>query len=144
MSCQEKRFDGSGTPPDGRCGKAIPAGSRILKVALDYDSLASGGSSAEMAVGELLHRQGWYDPDVIAALQKALNVTKAHVIRAVKLDQLRDGMFLAANLKSMQGTLLCAKGTEVSPGAAAATAELCLQPGVSRVHQGLHAARPGW
>jgi len=112
---QEKRFDGSGTPPDGRCGKSIPAGSRILKVALDYDSLASRGSSPEMAIGELQYRRGWYDPDVVAALQKALNVTKVHVIREVKLDQLRDKMILAADLKSMQGTLLCAKGTEVNP-----------------------------
>jgi response regulator RpfG family c-di-GMP phosphodiesterase len=114
IGCQEQRFDGSGTP-DGRCGKAIPAGSRILKVAVDYDSLVSGGSSPEMAMGEILHRPGWYDPDVVVALQKALNVTKAHVIRAVTLDQLRDGMFLAADLKTIQGTLLCGKGTEVNP-----------------------------
>ena len=112
---QEKRFDGSGTPPDARCGKAIPAGSRILKVALDYDCLACGGSTPEMAVGELLHRPGWYDPDVVAALQKALNVTRAHVVREFKLDQLRDGMFLAADLKSRQGTLLCAKGAQINP-----------------------------
>jgi len=41
--------------------KDIPAGSRILKVALDYDSLASRGSTPEMAIGELQHRLGWYD-----------------------------------------------------------------------------------
>jgi hypothetical protein len=51
---------------------------------------------------------------VVVALQKALNVTNAHLIREVKLDQLRDGMILAADLKSILGTLLCAKGTEVN------------------------------
>ena len=112
---QEKCFDGSGTPADGRRGKAIPGGSRILKVALDYDVLASRGSTPEMAVGELTHRRGWYDPDVVAALQKVVNVTKAYAVREVKLDQLRDGTFLAADLKSMQGTLLCAEGAEVNP-----------------------------
>jgi response regulator RpfG family c-di-GMP phosphodiesterase len=115
IGCQEKHFDGSGIPADGPCGKAIPAGSRILKVALDYDSSVSRGNTPEMAIGELRHRRGWYDPDVLAALQKALNVTQAHVIREAKLDQLRDGMILAADLKSAQGTLLCARGAEVNP-----------------------------
>jgi response regulator RpfG family c-di-GMP phosphodiesterase len=115
IAYQEKRFDGSGTPPDERRGKAIPAGSRILKVALDYDSLVSAGSTPEMAAGELRYRGGWYDPDVVAALQKALNITQAHVIRTFKLDALQDEMILAADLKSTQGTLLCAKGTEVTP-----------------------------
>ena len=115
IAYQAKRFDGSGTPPDALCGKAIPAGSRILKVALDYDSLISRGSTPEMAVGELRYHLGWYDPDVVAALQRALNITKAHVIRTVKLDELQDEMILASDLKSVQGTLLCAKGTEVTP-----------------------------
>ncbi len=115
IAYQEKRFDGTGTPPDGPCGKAIPAGSRILKVALDYESLISRGSTPEMAAGELRYHSGWYDPDVVAALQIALNITKAHVIRTVKLDELKDEMILAADLKSVQGTLLCAKGAEVTP-----------------------------
>jgi response regulator RpfG family c-di-GMP phosphodiesterase len=114
IAYQEKRFNGAGTPPDERCGKAIPAGSRILKVALDYDSLTSKGCTPEIALSELQHRSGWYDPDVVAALQKALNVTGTHVIREVALDGLRDGAILAADLKSIQGTLLCAKGTEVT------------------------------
>jgi hypothetical protein len=68
-----------------------------------------------MAVGELQHKVGAYDPDVLAALQKALNVTQAYVVRQVKLDELRDGMILAADMRSLQGTLLCAKGHEVNP-----------------------------
>ena len=47
---QEKRFDGTGTPPDARRGKSIPLGSRILKVALDFDALVSTGSTHAMAV----------------------------------------------------------------------------------------------
>jgi response regulator RpfG family c-di-GMP phosphodiesterase len=112
---QAKHFDGEGTPPDGRRGKAIPAGSRILKVALDFDALASAGGTPEMVFATLQHRTGWYDPDVLAALKQALNVKQAYVIRETTLDQLKDGMVLAADVRSLQGTLLCAKGYEVNP-----------------------------
>jgi response regulator RpfG family c-di-GMP phosphodiesterase len=43
---QEKRFDGEGMPLDDCRGKAIPLGSRILKVALDFDALVSTGLEA--------------------------------------------------------------------------------------------------
>jgi response regulator RpfG family c-di-GMP phosphodiesterase len=115
IAYQEKRFDGSGTPPDNRCGTAIPAGSRILKVALDFDALVSSGSPFEMAVAHLQHRSGWYDPDVLAALCQAVNVTQTYAIRKIHLDQVRDGMVLAADIRSLQGTLLCARGHEVNP-----------------------------
>jgi hypothetical protein len=114
IAYQEKRWDGAGTPPDDRRGKAIPLGSRILKVALDFDSLVSNGSTHAMAVGELKHRAGWYDPDVIASLREALNVPQVHVIREVKAHQLVDGMVLASDVKSLNDTLLCAKGQEVT------------------------------
>jgi hypothetical protein len=112
---QEKHFDGEGTPPDGPQGKAIPVGSLVLKVALDFDALVSSGSAPEMAVAHLRHRPGWYDPDVLAALCQAMDVRQAYAIRAVRLDQLQDGMVLAADVRSLQGTLLCAKGHEVTP-----------------------------
>lgn len=114
VAYQEKYFDGSGPPPGGRRGKAIPLGGRILKVALDFDALAAIGSNHSMAVAELNHRQGRYDPDVVASLRNALNLTQVHVIRDVKVHQLVDGMVLAADVRSLQGTLLCTKGQEVN------------------------------
>jgi response regulator RpfG family c-di-GMP phosphodiesterase len=112
---QEKQFDGEGIPADDCRGKAIPAGSRILKVALDFDALVSTGLDAEMALGQIQHRVGVYDSDMVAALQKAVNVSQAYVIRQVKLDELKDGMILANDMRSLQGTLLCSKGHEVNP-----------------------------
>ncbi len=63
-----------------------------------------------MAFAEIQHRSGWYDPDAVAYLRQALNVKQAYVIREIRLDQLKDGMLLAADMRSLQGTLLCAKG----------------------------------
>lgn len=111
---QEKRFNGDGPPPDARYGKAIPLGSRILKVALDFETLVATGSTPSMAVAELNHREGWYDPDVVATLRDTLKVTQVRVIREVKVHQLVDGMALAADVCTLRGTLLCAKGLEVN------------------------------
>lgn len=111
---QEKLYDGSGYPADYRSGDEIPLGSRILKVALDWDALVSDGMSHEMALAEILDRKGWYDPAVVTALARVLEITAAHVIREVKSSDLADGMILARDIRSGRGTLLCAKGQELT------------------------------
>ena len=62
IAYQEKRFDGSGVPPDQRKGREIPLGARVLKVVLDLDILVSGGAAPEAALDALRQRSGWYDP----------------------------------------------------------------------------------
>ena len=114
IACQEKRFDGGGSPQDDRKGIAIPLGGRILKVALDYDALVSSDISPAIAISELSNRKGWYDPTVLAALCKALNVSRVYPLRSVSVHELVDGMVLAADIRSAQGMLICAKGHEVS------------------------------
>jgi len=111
---QEKLYDGGGFPADYRSGEKIPLGSRILKVALDWDALVSGGMNHEMALAEILDRRGWYDPAVVTALARVLEITAAHVIREVKISDLAEGMILARDIRSTRGTLLCARGQELT------------------------------
>ena len=49
IAYQEKLYDGSGVPTDHPGGEDIPLGARILKVALDYDSLQISGKKAKEA-----------------------------------------------------------------------------------------------
>jgi response regulator RpfG family c-di-GMP phosphodiesterase len=114
VAYQQKQFDGGGSPRDGCRGEEIPLGSRILKAALDFDSLTSQAGTPEMAMAEMLHRPGRYDPRVLETLRSTLNVKQAHVVRELAIDELVDGMILARDVKSQQGTLLCAKGQEVT------------------------------
>lgn len=114
ITYQDKRFDGGGLPRDDCQGIAIPLGSRILKVALDYDALVNSDISPTIAVSELSNRKGWYDPAVLAALCKSLNVSRVYPLRSVSVHELVDGMVLAADIRTSQGTLICAKGHEVS------------------------------
>ena len=115
IAYQNQRLDGGGFPPDGKQGEAIPAGSRVLKVALDFDALASSGTANELAMAEMNARKDWYDPAVLDALRKTLAITEVLVVHEVRAHDLIDGAIVADDVLSLQGTLLCAKGQEVTP-----------------------------
>jgi response regulator RpfG family c-di-GMP phosphodiesterase len=114
IAYQEKLFDGRGAPADYIAGKKIPLGSRILKLAMDWDILVAAGLSPEMALAEINDRKGYYDPGIVGALRKVLNITEAHVIRRCRISDLVDGAVLADDVVSTHGTLLCSKGQEVT------------------------------
>jgi response regulator RpfG family c-di-GMP phosphodiesterase len=114
VAYQEKRFNGQGYPVDRRCGEAIPLGSRILKVALDFDTLTAGGTSEEMAIAEINGRRHWYDPVVVAALRDVLAIETMQVVRRLQISELPDRAILAEDVMSPRGMLLCAKGQEVN------------------------------
>ncbi len=112
---QEKRFDGGGVPEDEDIsGDDIPFGARVLKVALDFDTLLASGCSAEMSLAEMNDWEGCYDPDVLAALRNVMNVADIKMLQRTNVSSLADGMILAADVKSINGTLLCTRGQEVT------------------------------
>ncbi len=115
IAYQEKLFDGSGIPPNHPGGDAIPLGARILKVALDYDSLQISGKAPKDAYSELTSRNGSYDPKVLKALEMALGIEVKYEIKSVRIGELRGGMIFAEDVTSLEGRLLVAKGQEVTP-----------------------------
>jgi response regulator RpfG family c-di-GMP phosphodiesterase len=114
IAYQQQHFDGRGFPGDGKQGDQIPLGSRILKAAIDFDSLVSAGSSKEIALAEMNDRPGRYDPAVVSALSRVLAITDLQVVRRVKIAELTDGLTLADDIRTASGTLLCAKGQETT------------------------------
>ncbi len=114
IAYQEKRYHGDGFPEDDVRGNEIPLGSRMLKVALDFDDLVSTGMSRELALAKISDRQGWYDPAMISALRQVLDVSGAYVVRPVDVAELADGAILADDVKSVGGMLLCNSGQEVT------------------------------
>ncbi len=62
---QEKHFDGGGFPADDIAGEDIPIEARILKVALDLDSLTLAGAKLPDAIAEMNTRAGRYDQRVL-------------------------------------------------------------------------------
>lgn len=128
---QEKFYDGRGFPADFRSGDKIPLGSRILKVAVDWDTLMSAGMKQEMALAEICSRKGCYDPAVVGALARVLAITATYTVREVRISELADGMILASDVRSVQGTLLCAKGQELTHAMRLRLANYCINVGVS-------------
>jgi response regulator RpfG family c-di-GMP phosphodiesterase len=111
---QEKRFDGGGQPPDGVGGEALPAGARLLKVALDFDTLVTAGMTGGSAFAQLRARAGWYDPAILEALGKVLRGEAQYELRVVPVHELTTGMVLAEDVRSDAGLLLITKGQEVT------------------------------
>ncbi|MBW3543579.1 MAG: response regulator [Planctomycetes bacterium] len=64
---QEKSFDGGGYPLDAVRGADLPIGSRIIKVAGDYERRLSRGVPHHDVV-EHMRKSGIYDPEVVDAL----------------------------------------------------------------------------
>jgi hypothetical protein len=115
IAYQDKRFDGFGTPEDDVRGEAIPAGARVLKVALDFDVLVSARMVPRKALARLQQRVGWYDPAVLQALSARLGVQPDSEPRGFDVDELEPGMVFAESVYTASGLLLVAQGQEVTP-----------------------------
>ena len=114
IAYQDKRFDGSDPPEDGRRGNSIPLGARILKLALDVDALTVEGVAGDALLETIFSRRGWYDPDVVVALGRVFAVVTRFERQTVGLDALAPGMVLAEDVVSEAGVLIIVKGQEVT------------------------------
>jgi len=114
IAYQEKHFDGSGTPRDGLRGESIPIGARILKVALDFDLLETEGVPRGSVVPLLRQREGWYDPEVLDALEGMLLWKDEQEVWEIRLSQLQPGMTLFEDLCVTNGLTLIARGQKVT------------------------------
>jgi len=115
IAYQEKLYNGDGIPRDDKSGEEIPVGSRILKVALDFDKLLSKQIDTAEAFADLESKGDWYDPAVVKALRGVLAEEMKYQIKSVQLEELTSGMILAENVISSKGMVLIAEGQEVSP-----------------------------
>jgi len=74
IASQEKHFDGTGLPRDGRAGQDIPLGARIIKAVADYQRLLDEGREPVEIMAALQKRRGIYDPAVLDAMLPWLQV----------------------------------------------------------------------
>ena len=114
IAYQEKHFDGTGIPVDAVRREEIPPGARILKVALDFDTLQTVGDSKSKAIAQLKQRAGWYDPAVVTALEAVVWIEGKFQVRVIPLRELQDNMILDDDVWTTSGILLIAKGQEVN------------------------------
>lgn len=115
IAFQEKCYDGSGPPPGAPlAGEEIPLGSRILKVALDYDLLVSQTGDPHKALPKMRARKGWYDRAVLNALGRCLDQAAPEQERQVSVKDLTENMVLAADVRASDGRMLVPRGYQVT------------------------------
>lgn len=94
---------------------AATLGSRILKVVLDFDKLIINGATPRNALKELSERIGWYDHDVLSALEKNIHVSASdYDVVEIGVSDLRPGMFLDRTIMSTRGSTLLPAGQEIT------------------------------
>lgn len=115
IAYQEKHYNGSGAPGDQRKGQEIPVLGRILKVVLDYDLLLLNGNNEVQALSLMKEREGWYDPEILKALEEEYYKGGAvYKTKEVRIDQLLTGMIIAEDILSETGVLLVPHGQEIN------------------------------
>ncbi len=111
IAFQDRRFDEADALPD----QDLPLGARILKAALDYDAAKWSGMGQTGAVAELRRHAAAYDPEVLAALESVTEGDGEMRVRELALRELTVGMSLAADVKTVDGMVVVARGQKVTP-----------------------------
>jgi CheY-like chemotaxis protein len=91
----------------------VQRGAQLLKVALDYDALESREGLDALRT---MRATDGYDPAVLDALTSLVEARRAEGVRELPLAAVRAGMVFAADLRLLNGTLLIARGHEVTAG----------------------------
>jgi len=112
---QGVRWDGGNSPVPGVREAQIPLASRLIRIATDLDLLESRGMPRRRAISVLEGRDGWYDPEALAALAQLARAEEAAQVEVVAVHALRPGMVFAEDFADAQGSLLVAHGAEVTP-----------------------------
>ena len=119
-----ERYDGSGYP-DNLKGERIPAGSRIIAIVDLFDKLinpSDGGErySVDRAFLVLEKEAGKrFDPLLVGKFNEVLHEFSHDVIEAdtreIDVDELKEGMLLASDVRTKRGLLLMASGEVIKP-----------------------------
>lgn len=112
IAYQEKHYDGRGIPFDNVRKEGIPLGSRILKVAIDYDQLIIRNLSKKDSLLKMIKRKGRYDSKVLKAFIEILQFEDQYTFKKVKLSELLPYMIAGEEIYSLNGMLLLQKGNE--------------------------------
>jgi response regulator RpfG family c-di-GMP phosphodiesterase len=95
----------------------VDRGAKLLKIALDFDALETQGDPTSRAIDIMRGRRDQYDPEILEAFAAIRRDGGSREdVRELPLSALRAGMIFAEDVKMTNGTLLVARGAEVTTG----------------------------
>ncbi len=89
-------------------------GARILKTAIDFDTLLSGGATPGSAIKALRRRLRKYDPSILGVLGRVKVPTFEKAIKSRKVTELVNGLVLAEHVRTKTGMLVVTSGQEIT------------------------------
>jgi response regulator RpfG family c-di-GMP phosphodiesterase len=100
-------------------GAALPKdpkvlGAQLLKIAIDYDDLSSGGDSQAHILRVMEARTGQYNPAILSALSKTTTGGAAWERRLLRLVDLKTGMVVNEDIITLDDLLLLRRGQEIT------------------------------
>jgi hypothetical protein len=97
--------------------QTVARGAQILRAAIDFDLLDRQGLGKSGALDILRGRGDQYDVEVLDALAAGSGAERSlDVLREIPLRKVHVGMVFAEDVKLQNGTLLVARGYEVTNG----------------------------
>jgi hypothetical protein len=95
--------------PDG------PVGARVLRAAMDFDSLQARGYSARDAVEALESHQGGYDRALLDAIVRLRGgMDGGGEVQEVAAGELTPGVFVAEDIHTSDGILIVPRGVQMT------------------------------
>lgn len=95
--------------------KLVHVGSRILKLALDYEKLVFKGESSEAALSTLKSNEREYTAELLGQFSPIVEGESSHgPIRQLRANELSPGMIIHQDILTDKGKLLIEAGTEVN------------------------------
>ena len=89
-------------------------GAQLLRVAIDFDHLITGGYAKEDAINELASQPKEYDNRIVEMLKNVdLEATKK-LPRYIHDSELSNGMIIDEDITTQDGVILVSTGTEVT------------------------------
>jgi response regulator RpfG family c-di-GMP phosphodiesterase len=96
-------------------GGAGPIGARVLRIAMDFDSLNAHGYSAAAAIDAMISRAGRYDSELMKVLGRISSRTdSAGSTREVSVNELTTGAVVAEDIRKRNGVLIVPRGIELT------------------------------
>jgi response regulator RpfG family c-di-GMP phosphodiesterase len=92
----------------------VSIGGRVLRAAVEYETLVASGTSHEVAVATLRRRYGEADEEIFTALAESSAGPSRTAVREVLLDEVVPGMTLQCDVRSAAGALVVARGQVVT------------------------------
>jgi response regulator RpfG family c-di-GMP phosphodiesterase len=113
---QVRRYDGTGSKPGTPRGEDLPLASRLLKIAVDIETMRSQRIPPGTILRRLTEDPGAYDPHILDLWMQAHSVGEgaAGAPVAIDIEDLQVGMVLAEDVTNAQGAVLLGRGTTVT------------------------------